>query len=61
MIPIKPKLTFEEMAAYYSQENPLFQPTRYRVGKFAKAHGYRYTQQQVNKKLSFFYIKESNQ
>lgn len=61
MTPIEPKLTFEEMAAYYSQENPLFQPTRYRVGKFAKTHGYKYTQQQINKKIEFFYIKELQQ
>lgn len=54
---MKDKMTFDEMAEAYHKENPLWEPNRVNVGRFAKNKGYRYTWQKINKKFHYFYIK----
>lgn len=51
-------LTFSEMAELYLKSKPIYKANRVRVGKFAKANGYKKRSQMINGHVEYFYIKE---
>lgn len=53
---LKPKMTFDEMAELFVQDNPAFLPNRSTVGRYAKRLGYMPAKQMVNKVMTYFYV-----
>ena len=56
-IQMKSKMSFEEMAEAFTNENPYYSPNRRNVGTYAKQHGYVLKKQMVNCKFISFYLK----
>lgn len=56
---MKEKMSFDEMAEAYMASQSIYKPNRIRVGKFAKMMGYKLAYQKVNKKLTYFYVKDN--
>lgn len=54
---MKFKMTFDEMAEAFAEDNPGFKPNWCNVGRYAKAHGYTRCRQMENREISRFYLK----
>ena len=54
---MKTRMSFDEMAEAFVQDNPGFYPNRSNVGRYAKKMGYILTKQMRDYKRTYFYVK----